>query len=61
MIYQLGDLGIVLDAGPNNPGDVLQRKESNEWLDFAPNGKVVRAPVDVRTLPPGEYRLVSED
>lgn len=58
MMYQAGDLGVVLDAGANNPGDVLQRREADGWVDFELNGEVVKAPVSIYDLPPGTYRLV---
>jgi hypothetical protein len=61
MMYQAGDLGVVLDAGTNTPGDLLQRKEANEWVDFKLSGEIVKAPVDFCELPPGHYRLVDPD
>lgn len=61
MMYQAGDLGVVFDAGTNSPGDVLQRKETEGWVDFEINGEVVKAPVSIYDLPPGTYRLVVPD
>ena len=58
MIYQNGDQQIYFDNGRNNPGDVLQRKEPDGWVDFKVDGEVVKAPVSVYDLPPGTYRLV---
>ena len=61
MIYQNGDQQIYFDNGRNNPGDVLQRKEPDGWVDFKVDGEVVKAPVSVYELPPGTYRLVVPD
>ena len=61
MIYQNGDQQIYFDNGRNNPGDVLQRKEPDGWVDFKVDGEVVKAPVSVYDLPPGTYRLVVPD
>lgn len=61
MMYQVGDLGVVFDAGSNTPGDVLQRKEPDGWVDFEINGEILKAPVCVYDLPPGTYRLVIPD
>lgn len=58
MMYQAGDQQILYDSGRNNPGDILQRKEAGGWVDFEVDGEVVRAPVDLYSLPPGSYRLV---
>ena len=59
MIYQLGDRNVLIDSGYNSPGDSLQRKGPQGWQNFKVNGKEVKAPVDIDSLPPGEYRLVS--
>ncbi len=60
MVYwSAGDLGVVVDFGRNQPGDVLQRRERGEWHDFKPERKPITAPVEPYTLPPGDYRLVA--
>jgi hypothetical protein len=58
MILQAGDLGILIDFGDNLPGSVLQRKEGGKWRDYEVDRRTVTAPIDVNSLPPGEYRLV---
>ena len=62
MVHQIGDLGILIDYGNNNPGSVLQRRhpeDSNlEWQDYVLDGKPLTAPIDTQSLPPGEYRLI---
>jgi len=63
MIYSAGDLGITIDYGNNEPGSVLQRASitfpsASGWEDYMVDGKRVKAPVDIESLPPGEYRLV---
>jgi hypothetical protein len=59
MIYQLGDRNVIFNSGANRPGDVLQRRERDGWKDYRVNDEVMKAPVEVYSLPPGEYRLVS--
>ena len=59
MIYQAGDRNVIFDSGDNRPGDILQRREKGSWENFQQNGKTLVAPVDIYSLPPGEYRLVS--
>jgi hypothetical protein len=41
------------DSGNDEPGMTLQRRDG-DWVD----GKVVKSPVDVDSLPAGRYRLV---
>lgn len=60
MICQIGDRNVVIDCAANQPGDVLQRREDDEWRDFLLGGESVVAPIDVYTLPPGQYRLVPD-
>lgn len=61
MVHQLGELGIRIDYGNNKPGSVLQRQihESGRyiWQDYLVDGQLLTAPVDVKSLPPGEYQL----
>ena len=63
MIYSAGDLGVQIDYGNDEPGAVLQRAtitfpHASGWQDYIVDGKPVAAPVDIETLPPGEYRLM---
>jgi hypothetical protein len=62
MVHQIGDLGILIDYGENKPGSVLQHNvlegPSFVWQAYTINGKPVTEPIDVKSLPPGEYRLV---
>jgi hypothetical protein len=62
MVHQLGDLGILIDYGKDKPGSVLQHQtpegRSYTWQDYLVDGKPLTAPIDVKSLPPGEYRLV---
>jgi len=61
MVHQIGDLGIVIDYGMNKPGSVLQRLISQSgryiWQDYLVDGQPLTTPVDVKSLPPGEYQL----
>ena len=34
MIWSAGDLGLEIDLGSNQPGAILQRKESDGYQDF---------------------------
>jgi hypothetical protein len=36
----------------------LQRLE-DEWMDYKVDGKLVKSPVDIDTLPAGVYRLIN--
>jgi hypothetical protein len=62
MVHQIGDLGILIDYGNNTVGSVLQHQTTDSgdfvWQDYTVDGKPVTAPIDVKSLPPGEYRLV---
>ena len=62
MVHQLGDLGILIDYGNNKPGSVLQHQilegRYYAWQDYLLDGKPITAPIDVKTLPAGKYRLV---
>jgi hypothetical protein len=44
---------LYIDWGEDEPGMILQRRDG-DWVD----GKVVKSPVDVDSLPAGRYRLV---
>ena len=57
MMYQAGDLGLLVDFGDSQPGSVLQRKTKGEWQDYLVDGEPVRYPYDVDQLSPGEYRF----
>jgi hypothetical protein len=64
MVHQLGELGIVIDYGGNKPGSVLQHQVFNgrndSWQNYLVEGKPLSPPVDINSLPPGEYRLFLE-
>jgi hypothetical protein len=57
MMYQAGDLGLLIDFGNNLPGSVLQRRSYGQWQNYLIDGKPVLYPYDVHQLPPGEYRF----
>jgi hypothetical protein len=57
MILSAGDLALEIDFGRNQPGAILQRKETDGYQDYLVDGKPVVNPVDVNTLPPGWYQL----
>lgn len=48
-----------MDFDKNEPGMTLQREvKRDHWIDYMVDGKPVKSPVDLDTLPPGKYRLV---
>jgi hypothetical protein len=49
---------VQIDLGKDEAGMTLQRHEDNEWVDYKMDGKVVKSPVDIESLPWGEYRLL---
>jgi hypothetical protein len=55
--------GLYIDLGSNSPGMTLQREYREGrllvWRDYEVNGKTVKSPVDIDSLPAGVYRLVS--
>ena len=61
MVHQLGHLGIVIDYGSKIPGSVLQHQVRENgryiWKDYLVDGQPLTAPVDVTSLPPGDYQL----
>ncbi|MFC1797015.1 hypothetical protein ACFL1V_07970 [Pseudomonadota bacterium] len=57
MIYSAGDLGVTIDLGSDEPGAILQRYEIDGWKDFQLDGEKVINPIDINTLPSGQYRL----
>jgi hypothetical protein len=57
MTIQAGDVGIEIDFGTHQPGAILQRLEKAVWKDYLVDGKQVREPIDLESLPPGRYRL----
>ena len=52
MMYQAGDLGLLIDFGRSEPGSVLQYKNGGKWQDYLIDGKAVLFPFDVHQLPP---------
>jgi len=60
MMYQAGNLGLVIDFGNHQSGSVLQRRIKGQWQDYLIDGKPVLYPFDVHQLPPGEYRFQSD-
>lgn len=47
-----------IDWGENEPGMTLQREDKrDQWSDYLVNEQPVTAPVDVNSLPSGEYQL----
>lgn len=58
MVYQsAANLGIEIDYGRAQPGDILQRFEEGKWTDYQPEGKPIKAPIDLEALEPRRYRL----
>ena len=54
MIIQAGDLAVEIDTGTNEPGQILQRLEAGERIDYPPEKPLIW-PLDYRKLPPGKY------
>jgi hypothetical protein len=48
---------INIDLGSNEPGMILQRLD-REWVNYKIDGKLVKSPVDIDSLPAGRYRLL---
>jgi len=60
MILCAGDLGVYIDLGNDEPEMTLQRRVRGEkWRDYLVDGKPVKLPVDIESLPSGEYRLTT--
>jgi hypothetical protein len=57
MMYQAGDLGLLIDFGRSEVGAVLQRSSKGVWQDYLIDGEPVLYPYDVHQLPPGQYRF----
>jgi hypothetical protein len=57
MIHAAGDIGVTIGYGNNEPGAILQRLEADGWRDCLVDRKPVTAPIDIETLPTGNYRL----
>jgi hypothetical protein len=57
MLYLLGDKGVEIDFGRNEPGAILQRKEKGHWNEYLVDAEPVTKPFNVESLPPGFYRL----
>jgi len=53
------DLVLQIDFERNDPGGILQRLEVDGWQDYKPRGKLIRNPIDIESLPPGQYQLKS--
>jgi hypothetical protein len=58
MFCSLGELGIEIELGCNAPGTILQRNDGGLWYFYLIDGEPVVNPFDMKTLPPGFYRLV---
>ena len=58
MIVAGTHLPISIDLGSNEPGMTLQRLDGKEWVDYQVEGKQVKSPIDIDSLPAGVYRLV---
>lgn len=52
-----GDLGVYIDLGKDEPGMVLQRLVKSGWHDYLVDGEPAKSPIDIETLPSGEYRF----
>jgi len=46
---------IYINLGKDEPGMILQRREGREWCDYQVEGKPVKAPIKIDSLPPGRY------
>ncbi len=58
MISAGTDTGVYVDLGKDEPGMILQSREGREWHDIQIDGKTIKSPLDLNSLPPGRYRLV---
>jgi hypothetical protein len=61
MVIQAGELGVTLDTGNNCIDFKLQHLTTEGWQDYLENGEPKLGPIDIGTLPPGQYRHVSPD
>jgi len=56
------DLDIWIDLGKDKPGMMLQCREreghSSIWREYLVDGKQVKVPIKIDSLPLGKYRLV---
>jgi hypothetical protein len=52
MLVSAGDLGILINFGSNEPGDVLQRWEHDGWRGVWLDRKLITYPFEYETLPP---------
>jgi hypothetical protein len=48
----------AFDFPKNEAGMTLQRRDGTYWVNYKVDGKVVKSPVDLESLPAGKYRLV---
>jgi hypothetical protein len=55
MITESTSPSLYIDWGKNEPGMTLQRRNGKDWVNYKVDGKVVKSPVDIDTLPPGRY------
>lgn len=59
MIVASGHTGVNIDLGREESGMVLQKRERRfDWGSYLIDGTPVTWPIDIDTLPSGEYRLV---
>jgi len=57
-----GYLAIEIDYGVSDPSGTLQRCENGNWQDYCPDGEVItRKSLDIESLPPGKYRIISNE
>jgi len=61
MVIHAGELGITLDTGNNRIDCKLQHLTVEGWQDYLENGEPKLGPIDISTLPPGQYRHISLD
>ncbi len=52
------DLGIKIDFGNNQPGQVLLYWDNAYWREYLIDGKQVLSQIEYQSLPPGKYRFV---
>jgi hypothetical protein len=57
-VLSAGDLNVEIDFGIGSTKGVVQRLEKSEWRNFEINGKQLTAPVSIKSLPPGRYRVI---
>ena len=56
------DLGVEIDYGAGNPQGTLQWLENGDWEDYSLDSEVVTSKsLDIKSLPPGKYRINSNE